>query len=107
MPSKRSAARRPAEARSFRRDVAAPGRMWRRSLPSLRDTDRLGRAIGSVLEGGESLALSGTLGAGKTALVRGIATGLGAPAEAVSSPTFVLLHEYHGRLPLAHIDLYR
>ena len=81
--------------------------MWRRSLPSLRHTDRLGRAIGSVLEGGESLALSGALGAGKTALVRGIATGLGAPAEAVSSPSFVLLHEYQGRLPLAHIDLYR
>jgi len=85
----------------------APSRILRRSLPSLRHTDRLGRAIGSVLEGGESLALFGTLGAGKTALVRGIATGLGAPAEAVSSPTFVLLHEYHGRLPLAHIDLYR
>lgn len=57
--------------------------------------------------GGESLALSGTLGAGKTALVRGIAAGLGAPAEAVSSPTFVLLHEYRGRLRLAHLDLYR
>ena len=57
--------------------------------------------------GGESLALSGTLGAGKTALVRGIAAGLGAAAEAVSSPTFVLLHEYRGRLPLAHLDLYR
>jgi tRNA threonylcarbamoyladenosine biosynthesis protein TsaE len=60
-----------------------------------------------VLKGGESLALSGELGAGKTALVRGIAAGLGAPQEAVSSPTFVLLHEYRGRLPLAHIDLYR
>jgi tRNA threonylcarbamoyladenosine biosynthesis protein TsaE len=57
--------------------------------------------------GGEFLALFGTLGAGKTALVRGIAAGLGAAAEAVSSPTFVLLHEYRGRLPLAHVDLYR
>jgi tRNA threonylcarbamoyladenosine biosynthesis protein TsaE len=76
-------------------------------LPSPRDTDRLGRAIGSVLKGGESIALSGALGAGKTALVRGIAAGLGAPPEGVSSPTFVLLHEYRGRLPLAHIDLYR
>ena len=76
-------------------------------MPSLRQTDRLGRAIGSVLLGGESLALSGALGAGKTALVRGIAAGLGAPPEGVSSPTFVLMHEYHGRLPLAHIDLYR
>jgi tRNA threonylcarbamoyladenosine biosynthesis protein TsaE len=60
-----------------------------------------------VLTGGEFLALSGALGAGKTALVRGIAAGLGAPAEAVSSPTFVLAHEYSGRLPLAHFDLYR
>lgn len=80
---------------------------WRRSLSSPRETDQLGRLIGSVLMGGESLALSGTLGAGKTALVRGIAAGLGAAAEAVSSPTFVLLHEYRGRLPLAHLDLYR
>ena len=40
-------------------------------------------------------------------LVRGIAAGLGAPPDAVSSPTFVLLHEYRGRLPLAHLDLYR
>jgi tRNA threonylcarbamoyladenosine biosynthesis protein TsaE len=53
------------------------------------------------------LALSGALGAGKTALVRGIAAGLGAPAAAVSSPTFVLLHEYPGRLPFVHVDLYR
>jgi tRNA threonylcarbamoyladenosine biosynthesis protein TsaE len=92
---------------SSRRAVAPTSGHWRRSLPSLPDTDQLGRAIGSVLTGGESLALSGALGAGKTALVRGIAAGLGASAEAVSSPTFVLLHEYRGRLPLAHLDLYR
>ena len=53
------------------------------------------------------LALCGELGAGKTALVRGIAAGLGAPPAAVSSPTFVFIHEYQGRLPLIHIDLYR
>ena len=82
-------------------------RDWRQVLPSLLKTDKLGRIIGSVLKGGEFLALSGALGAGKTALVRGIATGLGASPQAVSSPTFVLLHEYRGRLPLAHIDLYR
>lgn len=97
MPFRRSAVKREADTRHG----------WRQSLPSLRHTDRLGRAIGSVLKGGESLALSGALGAGKTALVRGIAAGLGAPPEGVSSPTFVLMHEYHGRLPLAHIDLYR
>jgi len=82
-------------------------RDWRQVLPSLLKTDQLGRIIGSVLKGGEFLALSGALGAGKTALVRGIATGLGVSPQAVSSPTFVLLHEYRGRLPLAHIDLYR
>lgn len=53
------------------------------------------------------VALYGELGSGKTALVRGMAVGLGAPSRAVSSPTFVLIHEYHGRLRLAHADLYR
>ncbi|HEU4686445.1 MAG TPA: tRNA (adenosine(37)-N6)-threonylcarbamoyltransferase complex ATPase subunit type 1 TsaE [Nitrospira sp.] len=74
---------------------------------SARDTDRLGRVIGRALLGGETLALSGPLGSGKTALVRGVAVGLGAVASTVSSPTFVLIHEYQGRLPLAHVDLYR
>ncbi len=53
------------------------------------------------------LALFGELGTGKTTLIRGVALGLGAPARAVSSPTFVLIHEYAGRLRLAHVDLYR
>lgn len=53
------------------------------------------------------MALYGELGSGKTALVRGMAAGLGASPQAVSSPTFVFIHEYHGRLRLAHADLYR
>ena len=53
------------------------------------------------------MALYGELGTGKTVLVRGMAAGLGAPPRAVSSPTFVLIHEYRGRLRLAHADLYR
>jgi len=64
--------------------------------------------IGRVLRGGETIALYGPLGSGKTALVRGIAQGLGASPMTVTSPTFVVIHEYdQGRLPLAHMDLYR
>lgn len=53
------------------------------------------------------LALYGELGTGKTTLVRGIAAGLDVPSHIVNSPTFVLIHEYQGRVPLAHVDLYR
>ena len=53
------------------------------------------------------IGLYGNLGAGKTTLVRGIAAGLGVSPRTVSSPTFVLIHEYAGRVPLAHVDLYR
>jgi tRNA threonylcarbamoyladenosine biosynthesis protein TsaE len=76
-------------------------------LPSRSATEALGKTIGRVLSGGEILALIGDLGVGKTTLVRGIAAGLGIPPASVSSPTFVLIHEYRGRLPLIHIDFYR
>lgn len=100
--------RRPPPVRAPHRSTPSPVRpTWQLASPSPDHTDRLGRAIGSALNGGETLALFGPLGAGKTALVRGIAAGLGAPATAVSSPTFVLIHEYRGRLLLAHVDLYR
>jgi len=81
---------------------------WKLVSTSHRHTDRLGQAIGLALRGGETIALYGSLGTGKTALVRGIAQGLGASPMAISSPTFVVIHEYYqGRLPLAHVDLYR
>jgi tRNA threonylcarbamoyladenosine biosynthesis protein TsaE len=80
---------------------------WELASPSLFHTDRLGCAIGKSLQGGETVALFGPLGAGKTALVRGIAAGLGAPPTVVTSPTFVFIHQYRGRLPLVHVDLYR
>jgi tRNA threonylcarbamoyladenosine biosynthesis protein TsaE len=63
--------------------------------------------IGTGLQGGEVFALYGEVGTGKTTLIRGIAAGLGAAPRTVSSPTFVLIHEYPGRLRLAHADLYR
>lgn len=63
--------------------------------------------LGRMLKGGEILALYGDLGVGKTTLVRGIATGLDVPPRAVTSPTFAMIHEHAGRLPLAHADLYR
>lgn len=74
---------------------------------SPRETESFGRTIGTVLRGGDVLALVGELGAGKTALVRGIVAGLGGSVSAVTSPTFMLMHEYPGRLPLIHLDLYR
>lgn len=62
----------------------------------------------SGLVAGSVLLLSGDLGSGKTAFVRGVATGLGIDPDEVTSPTFTLVHEYRGgRLPLVHVDLYR
>jgi tRNA threonylcarbamoyladenosine biosynthesis protein TsaE len=76
-------------------------------LTSPRDTESLGKAIGRVLCKGDVIALIGDLGAGKTALVHGIVSGLEAPSGMVASPTFMLMHQYQGRLPLTHMDLYR
>lgn len=73
-------------------------------------TERLGVAIGRTLQGGDTVALEGSLGAGKTRLVRGIAGGLGLEPDVVSSPTFVLIQEYGPTpdgLTLAHADAYR
>ena len=68
----------------------------------------LGRALGRAAEPGLVVALIGPLGAGKTQLVRGVAEGLEvADSRIVSSPTFVLIQEYAGRLPIYHFDTYR
>jgi tRNA threonylcarbamoyladenosine biosynthesis protein TsaE len=72
------------------------------------ETAAVGRDLAASLRAGDALLLSGDLGAGKTAFVRGLAEGLGIPSDAVSSPTFTLIQEYRGgRLPLFHVDLYR
>ena len=61
-----------------------------------------------MLEGGEIIALIGELGAGKTCFVRGVTRGLEVGKDAwIRSPSFTLINEYHGRLPVYHIDLYR
>ncbi len=71
-------------------------------------TEGLGEALGRLAGPGDVIALIGELGSGKTTLVRGLARGLGVPPEvAVVSPTFTLVNEYPGRLPLYHLDLYR
>jgi tRNA threonylcarbamoyladenosine biosynthesis protein TsaE len=72
------------------------------------ETAAVGRALGPRLAAGSTVLLFGELGAGKTAFVRGLAEGLGATPEDVSSPTFTIMQEYRGgRLPLYHVDLYR
>ena len=70
-------------------------------------TAALGTALATVLEPGTVVGLFGTLGAGKTRLVQAIAQACGVTKQQVVSPTFVLLQEYEGRIPLYHFDAYR
>lgn len=69
-------------------------------------TEEYGRQLAKELECGTVVALFGGMGMGKTAMVRGIADGLGLTAE-VSSPTFALVHDYGGQPPLVHFDMFR
>ena len=72
------------------------------------ETSDVGRQLAHTLSAGSVVLLIGDLGAGKTALVRGLAEGLGVAPVEVSSPTFTLMQEYRGgRVPLIHVDLYR
>ena len=73
---------------------------------SVDDTLALGEALGRAAAAGDLICLWGDLGAGKTQLTKGIARGLDI-SDTVNSPTFVLMSEYVGRLPLFHVDLYR
>ena len=70
------------------------------------DTLRIGESVGRDLRPGDVLAFTGDLGAGKTAFIRGVARGLGLTAR-VTSPTFTIVNEYPGTIPLFHFDLYR
>ena len=71
------------------------------------ETAAAGERLAARLGPGDVLLLHGELGAGKTAFVRGLARGLGAAADDVSSPTFTLIQDYRGRVRLYHVDLYR
>jgi len=70
------------------------------------DTRRIAAVLGARLQAGDVVLLEGPLGAGKTVFAQGLASGLGV-VEPVTSPTFTLIHEHTGRLPLYHVDLYR
>jgi len=85
-------------------DAAEARRIARRAS----ETRRLGERLGRVARAGDVIALLGTLGAGKTCFTQGLALGLGVPPdERVASPTFTIVSEHAGRVPLYHIDLYR
>jgi len=72
------------------------------------ETMAFGRRLGSLLGAGDVVALVGPLGSGKTTLTKGLAEGLGVEEPRwVTSPTFVLIHQYSGRLPVYHVDAYR
>ena len=81
---------------------------WAVISRSAEHTRRLGNSLGKLLQGGEIIGLVGELGTGKTCCVRGLTEGLEVSQETwIRSPTFTLVNEYHGRLPIYHIDLYR
>jgi tRNA threonylcarbamoyladenosine biosynthesis protein TsaE len=73
---------------------------------SAEDTHNIGKKLGRLLRKGSIICLSGDLGAGKTALTQGIAKGMGVE-EYVTSPTYTIINEYQGRIPLYHFDVYR
>jgi tRNA threonylcarbamoyladenosine biosynthesis protein TsaE len=70
-------------------------------------TQKIGEALGKILTRGSVVGLVGEMGCGKTVFVKGLAKGLGSRPERVVSPTFTLINEYQGKIPLYHFDLYR
>jgi tRNA threonylcarbamoyladenosine biosynthesis protein TsaE len=75
---------------------------------STSETIRIGKQIGSQLHPGDVVALVGELGTGKTHFIKGLASGAGVKrSRYITSPSFTLIHEYHGKIPFYHIDLFR
>lgn len=70
-------------------------------------TIEIGKALAALLENGDLVSLTGPLGAGKTCLIKGIAGGFGIEEDEITSPSYTLVNEYFGRLPIYHFDLYR
>jgi tRNA threonylcarbamoyladenosine biosynthesis protein TsaE len=87
------------------RDPGSPCLIRLSSSPQ--ETAALAEAMGRVAQAGDFLALDGGLGAGKTLFVAGFCAALGVPPTEVDSPSFVLLNEYQGRVPVFHFDAYR
>jgi tRNA threonylcarbamoyladenosine biosynthesis protein TsaE len=82
-------------------------RPFQRVSHSPEETRALAARLGTWLAPGDVVALNGELGSGKTEFVHGLAEGLEVPPRMVASPSFTLVHEYPGRVPLVHVDLYR
>jgi len=74
---------------------------------SVEETEAIARRLGAAARAGDVIALTGDLGAGKTAFVRGLAAGLGIDPGDVASPTFTMVDEHAAAVPLVHVDLYR
>ncbi|MCP3888792.1 MAG: tRNA (adenosine(37)-N6)-threonylcarbamoyltransferase complex ATPase subunit type 1 TsaE [Proteobacteria bacterium] len=78
------------------------------TLKGLKETKSLGQLLGRLAQAGDVICLDGDLGAGKTTLTQSIATGLEVPENSyVSSPSFAIMHQYEGRIPMYHMDFYR
>jgi len=80
--------------------------MTTRTTHDAAQTEAVGEAVGSQLRAGDLVVLTGDLGAGKTTFAKGLARALGVE-QTVTSPTFTIVQEYEGRVPLAHVDVYR
>ncbi len=74
---------------------------------SLEDTEKIAKEIALTLSGTEVIAMKGGLGVGKTTFTRGLVANFGVDESNVHSPTFAIVNEYHGKIPVYHFDMYR